>query len=149
MWETAPSLWSDVSFKKEVIFYEFDFETSELELEVSNSNICKHTTSCDKGVFSLHYSRNFDDQLSSNFLRFVILCICWYTKWLWQLPLMSSVFKNNIRLSPVKIYWRLWVSTFGRFIMSVSSITCTLYTSQPRHGNVWIIHHEDLKLFTF
>ena len=46
------SLWSDIVFEKEVIFHEFDFETSNLEFEVSKSSIWKHTTSCDKGVFS-------------------------------------------------------------------------------------------------
>ena len=45
-------LWSDVVFKKEVIFHEFDFQTSNLEFEVSKSSIWKPTTSCDKGVFS-------------------------------------------------------------------------------------------------
>ena len=44
-------------------------------------------------------SRNFDDQLSSNFHRFVILCLCWYTAsektGLWQLPIVSSVFKTT------------------------------------------------------
>ena len=37
--------------EKEVIFHEFDFETSSLELEVSKSTIQTHTTSYDKGVF--------------------------------------------------------------------------------------------------
>ena len=46
------SLWSDVVFEKEVVFHEFDFETTDLEFEVSKSSIWKHTTSCDKGVFS-------------------------------------------------------------------------------------------------
>ena len=46
------SLWSDVVFEKEVIFQEFDFTTSELDFEVSKSSIWKHTTLCDKGVFS-------------------------------------------------------------------------------------------------
>ena len=46
------SLWSDVVLETEVIFHEFDFETSSLELEVSKSTIEKHTTSCDKDVFS-------------------------------------------------------------------------------------------------
>ena len=41
---------------------EFDFETSDLELEVSKSSIWKHTTSCDKGVFRSLLSRNFDDR---------------------------------------------------------------------------------------
>ena len=33
------SLGSDVVFEKEVTFHEFDFETSELDFEVSKSNI--------------------------------------------------------------------------------------------------------------
>ena len=33
------SLWSAIVFEKEVIFHEFDFETSDLELEVSKSTI--------------------------------------------------------------------------------------------------------------
>ena len=37
-------------------------------------------TLCDKIVFFVPLlSRNFNDQLSSNFHRFVILCICWDT----------------------------------------------------------------------
>ena len=46
------SLWSNIVFEKEAILHEFDFETSDLEFEVSKSSIWKHTTSCDKGVFS-------------------------------------------------------------------------------------------------
>ena len=48
------SLWSDVVFEKEVIFHEFDFETSSLELEVLKSSIWKHKHSCDKGVIFFH-----------------------------------------------------------------------------------------------
>ena len=93
------SLWSGVVFEKEVIFHEFDFETSDLEFEVSKSSIWKHTTPCDKGdFFLLLLSRNFDDRLSSNFHRF-ILCICWDTPseetGLWQLSIVSSVFKRG------------------------------------------------------
>ena len=44
--------WSNVFFEKEIIFHEFDFETSELAFEVPKSRIWKHTTSCDKGGFS-------------------------------------------------------------------------------------------------
>ena len=44
------SLWSSVVFEKEVVFLKFDFETSDLEFEVSKSSIWKHTISCDKGV---------------------------------------------------------------------------------------------------
>ena len=48
------SLWSEVVFEKEAIFheFEFDFETSSLKFKVSKSSIWKHTSSCDKGVFS-------------------------------------------------------------------------------------------------
>ena len=45
------SLWSTIVFEKEVTFHEFDFETSDLELDVSKSTILTHTTSSNKGVF--------------------------------------------------------------------------------------------------
>ena len=52
-------------------------------------------------MFFLSLSRIFDDHLSSNFHRFVILCICWDTPsektGLWQLPIVSNVFKENPR----------------------------------------------------
>ena len=38
------SLLSAIVFKKEVIFHEFDFETSDLELEVSKSTIYNFVT---------------------------------------------------------------------------------------------------------
>ena len=47
-------LWSNLVLEKEVIFHKFDFETSDLEFEVSKASIRKHTTSCDKGVFSFN-----------------------------------------------------------------------------------------------
>ena len=84
------SLWSSVVFEKEVIFHEFDFETSELEFEVPKSSIWKLTTSCDKGVFS-----------TTNELKFSQVCyivqMLGYTKktGLWQLPIVSSVFKQT------------------------------------------------------
>ena len=47
-------------------------------------------------------SRNFDDLLSSNFHKFVILCICWDTPsetfGCWQLPIVSTVFKEKIEV---------------------------------------------------
>ena len=50
MGETAPS--EVIVFEKEEILHEFVFETLELDVEISKSIIWKHTTSCDKGVFS-------------------------------------------------------------------------------------------------
>ena len=100
LWETATS-GSDKVFEKEVICHEFDFKTSDLEFEVPKSSIWKHTTSCDHGATQVFFlsliSRDFEDWLSSNFHRFVILFICWDTSTvktsLWQLPIVSIVFK--------------------------------------------------------
>ena len=44
------SLWSNVDFEKEVIFHEFDFDTSESDFEVPKSSIWKLCAT--KGVFS-------------------------------------------------------------------------------------------------
>ena len=57
-----------------------------------------------QGCFFLSLlSRNFDDRLSSNFHRFVILCICWDTQTvkasLWQLSIVSTAFRQNWRTS--------------------------------------------------
>ena len=53
LWETAPSeVTYNLVSEKEVIFHEFGIETSDLEFPVLKSSIWKHTTSCDKGVFS-------------------------------------------------------------------------------------------------
>ena len=114
------SLWSDVVFEKEVIFHEFDFETSSLELEVSKSSTWKHTTSCDKGVFFLSYlSRNSDDQSSSNFHRLVILCLCWDTPskrtGLWHLPIVSIVF-NKIGRPRLRPKQQMAITKGHRFI---------------------------------
>ena len=59
-------------------------------------------------------SRTFDDRLSSNFHRFVILCICWDTPTvkasLWQLPIVPTAF-NQLGLIQLKHY-KLWVSFY-------------------------------------
>ena len=66
---------------------------------------------CDKGVFSFINISQLWRPISSNFHRFVILCICWDTPTvktiLWQLPIVSSVFNNigvtvnrNVFLNP-------------------------------------------------
>ena len=46
-------LWSNAVFEKEVIFHKFGFKITDLEFVVSKSSIWKHTTLCNKGVFSL------------------------------------------------------------------------------------------------
>ena len=90
-------LWSNVVFEKEVIFQECDFETSELDFEVSKSSIWKHTTSCDKGSFSFFIISNFDDQLNElKNCTGLLFFACWDTPsektGLWQLLKVSSVF---------------------------------------------------------
>ena len=57
-----------------------------------------------QGCFFLSLiSRNFDDRLSSNFHRFVILCICWDTPTveasLWQLPIVSTAFNEGHQIT--------------------------------------------------
>ena len=88
-------------FEKEVIFHEFDFETSDLEFEVSKSSIWESTQLRVTRVLFLILSRNFDHRLSSNFHWFVMLCICWDTPTvkasLWQLPVVSRVFKGTVQ----------------------------------------------------
>ena len=97
------SLWNYIVFEKEEIFHKFDFANSDLEFEVSKSTILTHTTSCEYFFFFIIISQ-LRRPLSSNFHRFVILCICWDT-WseqtgLWQLPIVSSVFKRDWTCTP-------------------------------------------------
>ena len=95
------SLWSNEVSEKEVIYHEFDFETSDLEFEVSKSSIWNQKTLCDNVFFYFNVllSRNFDKRLSSNLHKFVILGRCWDTPsektGLWQLPIVPSVFKGG------------------------------------------------------
>ena len=91
------SLWSNVDFEKEVIFHEFDFETLDLEFEVSKSSIWKHTTLCDKRGFCFIII----SQLRRHELKFSQVCyfmhMLRYTNektGFWQLPIGSSVFKQ-------------------------------------------------------
>ena len=101
------SLCSDVVYEKEVIFHEFYFETSDLEFEVSKSSIWTHTTLCDHGATRVFFSFINISQLQRpiklKFSQVVILCIklCWDTPTvktsLWQLPKVSSVFKQKTK----------------------------------------------------
>ena len=93
------SLWSDKVFEKEVIFPEFDIETSDLEFEVSKSSEWKQTTLFDKGVFSFIIISQLRRPIELKFSR-----VCYFMHYvekhqLWrlvfdQLPIVSSVFNN-------------------------------------------------------
>ena len=91
------SLWSNVVSEKEVTFYEFDFETSDLNLRSQNQASESTQLRVTRVFFLSLLSCNFYDRLSSNFHRFVILYLCWDTPTvktsLWQLPIVSSAFK--------------------------------------------------------
>ena len=65
------------------------------QLRSPTQDICKQT--CVTRVFFLPlFSHNFEDQLSPNLYRFVILCIILSVNTgLWQLPKASSVFKGE------------------------------------------------------
>ena len=95
------SLWSNLVFEKKksnfprIWFRDLRFRIWGLEI--------KHRKRTQLPVTRMFFlsllSRNFDDQSSSNFHRFVISCICWDTPslnlCLWQLPIVSTVFQGR------------------------------------------------------
>ena len=92
LWETAPS---EVPY-----FSEKEVVSRIWGLEINHLNAHNFVW---QGCFLLSFlSRNFDDWLSSNFHRLVILCVCWDTPTvkaiLWQLPIVSTAFKLSIEL---------------------------------------------------
>ena len=99
------SLWSNVVLVVKVFFHEFDFETSTLEFEVSKSSIWKHTTLCDKGVFSFIIISRLRWPIELNFSQvFYFVHMLRYTKWEdWSLTIDQS-----IKLRPIA-YWPIIV----------------------------------------
>ena len=85
------SIWSNIVFVKEVIFQEFDFETSELDFEISKSSIWKHTTSCDKGVF---FTAIIISQLQRP-IEFKLSQACYFVHISWDAP------SENTGLQPI------------------------------------------------
>ena len=68
------------SFGKELIFHEFDFKTSDLDLDVLKSSIWKHKTLCDKGIFSFIIILQLWQPIELKFSQAnVILSIRWDT----------------------------------------------------------------------
>ena len=102
------SLLSNVVFEKEVIFQEFDFETSDLEFEVPKFSIWKHTTSFDEGVYSSIIIAQFQRPIELKLSQVRFLCICWETPSertsLWQLPIVSNIFKHATDVIIILIY---------------------------------------------
>ena len=87
------SLWSYVVSRKKLFLaktFEFDFETTEFDFEVSNSSIRKHTTRCDKGVFSIINISQLWQPIEFKFSQ-----VCYVVHMFRQLPKVSSVFKIN------------------------------------------------------
>ena len=87
------SEFSENNLEKEVTFYKFDFETSDLEFEVSKSSIWTHTTSCDKGVYSFIIISQLWRPIE---LKFSQVCyfmhMLRYSKWEdWSLTITNSV----------------------------------------------------------
>ena len=102
------SLWSNVVFAKEVIFHLFDLETSELDFEVLKSSIWKHTTSCDKGVFSCIIMSQLGWPIGLKCSQ-----VCYFMHMLstpskktglWQLPTVSSVFNMTFEMYALSCY---------------------------------------------
>ena len=119
------SHWSEVVFEIDIYFstktFEFYLETLELDFEVSKSSIWSTQLRVTRVLFLSLLSLNFDDELSSNFHRLVILCICWdtpsETTCLWQLPIVSTV----------QCLWLIW---------AINCIICQGQACcQPTHGD--------------
>ena len=103
------SLWSDVIFEKEVIFHEFDLETSDLEFEVTKSSIWKHTTSCDQGVFSNIIISQLWRPIE---LKFSQVCyfmhMLRYTKWEdWSLTITNTAHVFKPTAYPKFWFWNI------------------------------------------
>ena len=82
-------------------------------------------------IFLSVLSRNFDDRSYSYFHRSVILCICWDTQTekivLWQLPIVSSVFKT--------VCLEKWPSMW--LCDTPSSFDIVLYETCPQTGRFY------------
>ena len=104
------SLWSNVVYKKEVIFHEFDFKTSELDFEVSKfqdlritfwglkiKHLNAHILSVTQGVFSFIIFSQFRQPIE---LKFSQVCLfvhmLTYTK---CGPLDNTVYRNGFKHS--------------------------------------------------
>ena len=123
-----------------VIIFEFEFETS---AEVSNSNIWKHTTSCDKAGFSFIILSQLRWPIEFKFSRVCYFCICWDTPsektGLWQLPIVSSVFNlplhTNLKMIPARCQRlhsrRLKLIGYGFFVGMFNFLkSCFIYSDQ-------------------
>ena len=91
-------IWTTFSRKKLFLtkIFEFGFETSEFDFAVSKLSICKHTTSCDRGVFffatsSTNWVQIFTCTHGEN-LRYT-KCEDWSS---WQLLKVSNVIDFKI-----------------------------------------------------
>ena len=119
-------------------FPKIDFETSDLQFEVSNQHLKAHNFVW-KGCFFLSLlSRNFDDQLSSNFHRFVIIFMntLRYTKWEdWSLilpivsrPMFLEIITNTDDVSS-KFKYRLYNSLLHYWLFdNVRSVNHHLFS---------------------
>ena len=150
------SLWSDVVFEKEEIFHYFDFETSSLEFEVSKSSIWKHKTLCDKGVFSCVFISQLAPTINrAQIFTGLLFYACWDTPsektGLWQLPIVSIVFKTLIRKWIFYYYEHLNDVRKTKVIKQGAHFKCTqnvpisnssqfnqnYYYSSPNTFNLW------------
>ena len=102
-------------------------------------------------------SRKFDDRLSSNFHRFVVICIYWDTPTvkasLWQLPIVLSAFKAYNRKC-----WRkslsLWDKTDSRKFMTIHELKKHLHSVfMCGADHVWVLEKRflcrQLSMFCF
>ena len=117
-------LWVNLVFEREVIFYEFDFETSDLEFEVSKSSIWEHTTSCDNGVFSFIIISQLRRPIELKFSQVCyVMPLLRYTKWEYWSLTITNIKNTALSLSFPYRYvcvWLVW------FLAAALSVMCRL-----------------------
>ena len=124
----------------QIWFRDLRFRTWGLEINHLNA----HNFVCHGYFFLSLLSRKFDDRLSSNFHRFVILCICWDTPTvktsLWQLPIVSTVFKIkdkyevNRKLTYIKRFNNIHISRYKFDTLETTDLHVDIKTHS--NGNI-------------
>ena len=127
------SLWSNVNWFLDLRFWNWDLEIKHLKA---------HNFAW-QGCFSvIIISQLRRPILSSNFHRFVIVCLCWDTlserNGLWQLPIVSSVFKPIVRFQKPRylnnfpfILKQVFCEIVSRFNASSESALGNLHDEPP------------------
>ena len=135
LWETAPS--EITSFLRKKIFlteqFEVDFETSEFDFEVSKPSIWKHTTSCDKGVFSSIIILQLRQPIEFKFSQFCYFMLGYTMSEDWSFTITNSVQCLNFIL----FYW-VSLNMLKKKMISLVLAVCSIGVGQHVRKGVGI-----------